>query len=392
MSSNRTIAHVDMDAFFAQVEKLDNPELEGKPVIVGGLGDRGVVSTASYEAREYGCHSAQPMAEARKRCPQAEFISPRSDRYEEISHVIKDILFEFTPKVQSISLDEAFLDVTGVMHRFDGKREVGQKLRQTIYEETELTCSVGIGPNKMLAKLASDECKPDGLHIVEPDERKQFLQDLSIEAMWGVGDKTAERMYSVGIETVGDLQEVPLGKLQDEFEHRAPVYKQRAEGVDPDPVIVHEPAKSISNETTFEEDLTDPGTIEDQLYRMTDKMASRAREKSMEGTTVTLKVRRGDFSSLTRSRTLDYATNSTDTIWPVVQDLFRNRFDLDERGVRLVGAGLSNLRDADVQRNLFEESDETDNPRKREEINEVVDELNEIFGDDTIGRGRDLRL
>jgi DNA polymerase-4 len=392
VTESRCVAHVDMDAFFAQVEKLDNPELEDKPVIVGGLGERGVVSTASYEAREYGCHSAQPMAEARERCPGAEFISPRGERYAEVSGRIKDILFQLTPTVESVSLDEAFLDITGVLHRYDGPTDFGQQLRDRILEETELTASVGVGPNKMIAKLASDRCKPDGLEVVDGDRRKRFLEPLPIDSMWGVGERTEERMRSLGIDTVGDLQSISLSTLQEEFDQRAPVYKQRAEGIDPDPVTVHEPAKSISNETTFEEDLTDPETIENQLYRMTDKMASRARGKSVEGTTVTIKLRRGDFSTLTRSRTLDYATNSTDTVWPVVRTLFRNHFELDDRGIRLVGAGLSNLREEDVQGDLFDEQEESDPTRRREDVNDVIDELKDSFGDDTIGRGRDLKL
>ncbi len=392
MPTGRTVAHLDMDAFFAQVEKRDNPELEDQPVIVGGLGDRGVVSTACYKARESGCHSAQPMAEARERCPQAEFIAPRSDRYEEVSRRIQEVLFEYTPTVQTISLDEAFMDISGVLHRFDSKKSFGKKLRGSIARKTNLTGSVGIGPNKMIAKLASDCCKPDGLRVVDPDHRKVFLSDLPVDAMWGIGEKTTKRMESLGIKTISDLQDISLSKLQSEFNQRAPVYKQRAKGVDPDPVVVHEPAKSISNETTFEKDITDPEAILDQLYRMTDKMASRARNKSVEGPTVTMKIRRGDFSTITRSRTLDFATNSTDTIWSVIKELFEEHFEMDERGIRLVGAGLSNLQEEDVQRNLFEESEEDETRQQREEINEVVDELNDTFGENTVGRGRDLRL
>jgi len=390
--TERTVAHLDMDAFFARVEKLDHPGLRGKPVIVGGLGKRGVVSTACYRAREYRVHSAQPMAEARERCPQAEFRSPRGERYREVSRQIKTILFEFTPAVETISLDEAFMDITGVLHRYRNCEDFARQLRNEINSRTQLTCSVGIGPNKMISKLASEQCKPDGLLVVDPGSRKSFLQDLPIEAMWGIGDRRAERMASEGIDTIGDLQEIPLAQLQQEFGARAAVYKQRAEGIDPDPVTVHEPAKSISNETTFERDLTDPEQLENQLYHMTDKMARRARKKEVEGSVVTVKLRRGDFSTLTRSRTLDYATNKTDTIWPVVRVLFRDHVELDDRGFRLVGAGISNLRPEDQQTQLFQNTNSPSDHARREQVNQVLDELSETYDDITIGRARDLNL
>ena len=389
---DRTIAHLDMDAFFARVEKRDHPELRGKPVIVGGLGPRGVVSTACYQAREYGVHSAQPMEEARERCPHAEFRAPRGERYRTVSEQIRTILFEFTPTVETVSLDEAFLDISGVLHRYQDREDFARRLRNEIHRRTQLTCSVGIGPNKMISKLASEHCKPDGMHVVDPDSRKAFLRELPVEAMWGIGDRTKERMDQVGIGTVGDLQDISLSELQKEFGVRAAVYKQRAQGIDPDPVTVHEPAKSIRNETTFPRDLTDPEQLKNELYRMTDKMAGRARNKTVEGTTVTMKLRRGDFSTLTRSRTLDYATNKTDTIWPVVRDLFRDHVELDERGIRLVGAGLSNLRPENQQQQLFQNSDSPSDHDRRERLNQVLDELNQNYHDITIGRGRDLNL
>ncbi len=384
MDDPRTVVHVDMDAFFAQVEVNDNPDLEGRPVIVGGTGKRGVVSTASYEAREYGVHSAMPMSEARRLCPEAHVLPLRGERYRDISRRIKDVLRSITPHVQSVSLDEAFLDVTGSLHRYESKRHLGQNLRNRVFEETELTCSVGVGPNKMIAKLASEACKPDGLLRVPDEEKVGFLRDLPVESMWGVGPSTRIKMNRLGIETVGDLQEIELGRLQSEFDHRAAVLRRRAHGVDPSPVKTEEETKSISNETTFPRDLTDREELENRMYPLAAKVGRRLRENNLVARTVKIKVRRGDFTTLTRRSTRGEPGSTTERIWESARRLLRE-VELDARGVRLLGVGAENLRRGGEQRDLFEDS----RVKRRETINRIVDDINDEFGEGTLTRGRD---
>lgn len=383
----RTILHLDMDAFFAQVEMNDNPELEGKPVIVGGLGPRGVVSTASYEAREYGVHSAMPMVEARRLCPDAEFLSPRGERYSEIARTVRHILQTYTPDIQPVSLDEAFLDITGTLHKYGSPESLGQQLREDVRNATNLTCSVGIGPNKMIAKLASEQAKPDGLLHVPREKRESFLRPLPIDAIWGVGPRTKERMQEAGYETIGDLQDASLMELEEHFGEWAIVYKKRSRGEDRDPVKTRQQAKSISNETTFSEDIEDPEHLEQVLYRLAARVGRRLREKQLLSRTVKIKVRRGDFTTLTRRRTLPEHTDLTENIWQRARDLFRQQIELDDRGIRLLGVGVANLQEKGVQPDLFEDEEQS----RRSDVNQLMDEINEEYGQGTITRGVQLR-
>ncbi|MGM0381651.1 MAG: DNA polymerase IV [bacterium] len=386
MVAQRTIMHVDMDAFFARVEKIDNPEIADKPVIVGGLSDRGVVSTACYQAREYGIGSAMPMTEARRLCPEGEFLPVRGERYRQVSEKIFDILRSYTPKVETVSLDEAFMDISGVLGRYDSPRQPGGEIKNEIRNQTGLTCSVGIGPNKMIAKLASEENKPDGLLEVKEEEKGDFLEDIDIRSMWGVGKKTYQKIKQFEIETIGDLQECPLPELREELGDRAYVLKKRARGEDDSPVVTESETKSVSNETTFSEDLTDSKVLKKKLFQLTEKVSRRLREKELEGRTVTVKIRRGDYTTFTRSHTIKRPTSVTEKIWKVVNFLFDTEYEPDSRGVRLLGVGVENLQEKGQQEELFVDPEE----ENQKELNRLIDDLNSEYGDGTIKRGRHL--
>jgi len=382
----RTVLHADMDAFFARVEKLDRPELEGRPVIVGGLGKRGVVSTACYRAREFGVHSAMPMEEARRLCPGASFLSPRGDRYREIAERVRVLFRSFTPVVQPVSLDEAYLDVTGVLHRHDSPRALGESLRGRIRKETGLRASVGIAPARMVAKIASDRAKPDGLRVVDSSTVREFLADLPVGEMPGIGPRAEERFHAAGYETLGDLQRASPDELYDAFGERAVIYRRRAEGHDDSPVSTEDPAKSISHERTFERDLTRRERLEDELFELVEKVAARLRDGGREARTVFLKLRRGDFTTINRQTTAAAFFTGTGRIWRAARELLRNRVELDDRGVRLLGVGVRGLRSAGVQGELFED----DRDRRFERADRLMDRINEQFGPGTLEHAREL--
>ena len=275
---SRWILHVDMDAFYASVEQLDDPSLKGKPVIVGGLGPRGVVATASYEARAFGVHSAMPMAKARKLCPHGVFIAPRFERYQELATKIQGILSEYTPLVEPVSLDEAFLDLTGTEGLHGPPERVARELHARIPQELGLTCSVGLAQNKLLAKLASDSAKPGGLLIVKPEDVQGFLDPLPVDRLWGIGPKTARRLAAKGVCTVADLRAVDVSLLTSWFGPRTGAHLWRlARGLDDSPVAAEREAKSISQEITYPEDLYDPEEIRGQVRALALKVAGRLR-------------------------------------------------------------------------------------------------------------------
>ncbi|MCD6129226.1 DNA polymerase IV, partial [Candidatus Bipolaricaulota bacterium] len=307
----RWILHVDMDAFFASVEQLDNPSLKGKPVIVGGLGPRGVVATASYEARTYGVHSAMPMAKARRLCPKGVFLAPRFSRYEEISGRIQAILREYTPLVEPISLDEAFLDLTGTERLHGPPERVAREIHARIPKEVGLTCSVGLGPNKLLAKLASDSAKPGGLRIVNPEDVLGFLSPLPVDRLWGIGPKTARRLAGLGIRTVGDLRGVDVALLSSWFGPKTGVHLWRlARGMDDSPVVPVREAKSLSQEITYPEDLYDQEVIQNEVRRLAALVAERLRGERLLARVVRLKVRWEDFVTNTRQLRLPEPTDN----------------------------------------------------------------------------------
>ena len=393
----RWIIHVDMDAFYAAIEQLDKPELRGKPVIVGGLGPRGVVSTASYEARRYGVHSAMPMARARKLCPHAVFLPPRFTRYREVSEQVLKILLHYTPLVEPLSLDEAFLDVSNVQELFGRAEEIARRIKREIRQKTGLTCSVGVAPNKFLAKLASDLKKPDGLVVVRHGEVLSFLEGLPVTRIWGVGEATAQRLQGMGIKTIGELRRVPLERLLREFGRFGWTLHRLARGRDDRPVVpFHEP-KSLGHEETFAEDLRDPAELEGVLFRLVETTAERLRKLGYRGRTVQLKLRTPDFTTHTRATTLATPTDQTATLWEAAQALLKaflsEQRERDFLGLRLLGFRVSGLVRGPglkgAQLPLFPEPGSAAE-RKQAELERVIDELRRRFGPDALKWGRAL--
>ena len=320
----RWIMHVDMDAFFASVEQRDHEEYRGKPVIVGGLSSRGVVATASYEARRFGVHSAMPMAAAKKRCPQGIFVPGSHAHYREVSAQIFAIFARFSPLVEALSIDEAFLDITGMGQLAASPREYAQRIKRAIREETGLVASVGIAPNKFLAKLASDLQKPDGLVIIAPDRVREILWPLPIRRLWGVGKKTAEKLQNMGCETIGQIAQAEPLSLRKTFGPKlAAQLTALAHGQDDRKVEPLRDAKSIGKEITFPEDLRSLEQAEHELLELAEKVGWRLRIAGVQARTVQLKVRLGDFTTYTRSRTLPEATCYDEVLYATAKALLR---------------------------------------------------------------------
>ena len=336
------ILHCDMDAFYASVEERDRPELVGKPVIVGGSAEkRGVVSAANYIARRYGVHSAMPAATARRLCPHGVYLHPRISYYAEVSRQIREIFERFTPLVEPLSLDEAFLDVTGSEQLFGSVGEIGRKIKETIRKEIGLVVSVGVATNKFLAKIASDIKKPDGFMVVEPGQVQEFLDPLPVERLWGVGKQGSKVFQRLGIRTIGQLRQWPIDALKSRFGSQGEHLWQLAHGIDNDPVVPEREAKSISHETTFEHDIDDLEVLQAWLVDLTEQVAWRIRRQGLRGRTVHLKVRFADFSLITRSQTLPNPTNITDELWQAADEMLRNRLPSGHLPVRLIGMGVS---------------------------------------------------
>lgn len=379
----RRIIHVDMDAFYAAVEQIDCPDLAGKPVIVGGDLRRGVVSSASYEARSFGVKSAMPMAQAVKLCPNAIVIKPHMRRYKEVSEKIFEILLSFTPLVEPLSLDEAFLDVTGSEKLFGPAEQIAQQIKARIKNELGLSCSIGIAPNKFLAKLASDLKKPDGFVVVREDEIEKFLKDLPVSKLWGVGKATEQKLQQMGISTIGALRELTHVELIKRFGKMGSHLYALARGIDERPVVPERKAKSISRETTFLEDIYDPETLKGMLFELTEEVAAELREEDLLARTVQIKIRFADFKTITRSSSFKQVTNVTELLWREAEKLFDEKVDLHRRGVRLVGVGVSNLTRAEAQLPLFKEQKQA----RLEKLDKTVDELRKKFGEKIIERG-----
>ncbi len=377
----RRIVHVDMDAFFAAIEQRDNPALRGKPVIIGadpkGGRGRGVVSTCSYEARKFGVRSAMPISEAWRRCPQGVYVHPDFHKYEKASGQIREIFFEFTPDVEQVSIDEAFLDITHSAHLFGGPLETCRRIKARVKEVTGLTCSVGLAPTKMAAKIASDLKKPDGLVEVRPEGLKAFLAPLDISKLWGLGPKTAEALRARGINTVGELAAAGPGELGG---HGADLIAL-AQGVDPREVREDSETKSVGNEVTFEKDTADEREIKGSLLALADKVSSRLREAGLKGRTVTLKLRLEGFETYTRARTLTLSTNYTDVIAREIMELY-SAFQKGRKKVRLLGVKVSGLMPAGEKESLFEEEGDA----RREKAHKAIEKIREKFGHSAIYR------
>lgn len=380
------IMHIDMDAFFAAVEQLDNPELRGKAVIVGGVGldNRGVVSTASYEARKYGVHSAMPIVEARRLCPNGIYLPGRHQRYSEMSRKIFDIFHEYTPLVEVISIDEAFLDITGCHRLFGDSIAIGKKIKKEIQEKLGLTASVGLANNKFLAKLASGMDKPDGFFIINEDCVDEILEPLSVNKIWGVGKKTEEILKRRGIDKIAHLKKLSLNELEAILGKLGIQLYYLSRGIDNRSVEVGSDIKSISHEETFHEDISDRNQILSCLLRMSSKVSRRLRQHDFEGNTIFIKVRYGDFTTYTRRLTIFSATNDTDEIYKTGLRLLE-REDLLKEPVRLLGIGVSNIsKESRKQLSLF--SDKI----KEDKLSKTIDGLKDKFGNKSIIRARNL--
>ena len=381
----KTIVHLDMDAFYPAVEVLDNPALKGKPVIVGGTPKRGVVSSASYEARKFGVHSAQPIATAVCLCPDGIFLPVRMNRYKEVSEQVFEIFFRFTPLVEPLSIDEAFLDVTGSINLFGDPVEIAKKIKKTVVKETGLTISAGVAPSKFVAKIASDMDKPDGLTVVRPDRVRQFLDPLPIKKMWGVGKVTQEALDRLNVRTFYDLTRVPLKLLERRFGKHGLNMHLLSMGIDDRAVVPDHDVKSIGHEETFSHDILDIGEAKKELLSLADKVARRMRKKETTGRTITLKVKYDDFVQITRSATLPKPTNDGPEIYSTICSLLQ-KADVGKRPVRLLGISLSKLRfpASENQLDLF---DQNGSSQKRKNLNLALDSVYEKHGDNSIGPG-----
>jgi DNA polymerase-4 len=339
----RTILHVDMDAFYASVEEHDRPELRGKPLIVGGIDGRGVVAAASYAVRRFGVRSAMPMREALRRCPEAICVRPRMSRYKEVSAQVFDIFHEFTPLVEGLSLDEAFLDVTASLRLKGDGETIATEIRRRIHAATGLTASIGISPNKLLAKIASDLKKPDGMCRLGPDNLFPTLDALPIQKLFGVGDKSLPAVQAAGIRTFGDLRLADDATVWRAFGKHGQAMRALAAGIDERPVVPDREEKSISAEETFRVDIREAAELERQLGQLADRTASRLRAQRLAAGTVSVKIRRRDFTTYTRQRGVP-STQETAVISAVAQDLLREWLRLQPGAeVRLLGVGVGDL-------------------------------------------------
>ncbi len=377
-----TILHVDLDAFFAAVEQRDRPELRGKPVVVGvgGPDDRGVVSAASYEARRYGIHSALPLRTAARLCPDAVFVPVDGRKYGAVSRQVMTILRRFTPAVEQVSIDEAFLDVAGSEALHGSPLEIARSIKTAVKGELDLVVSVGVATTKLVAKVASDLDKPDGLVAVTPGSEADFLAPLPISRLWGVGEKTAAALSDFGVRTIGDLAALPDDLLARRFGKQGPQLAQRARGVDPSPVSGSDPARSVSHEHTFDIDTADPEVLERTLLALSEGVAGRLRAGGVKARTIAVKVRDSSFTTVSRQRTLQEPTDQTEVIFAAARDLARPQL----RGirVRLLGVGASHLGDGE-QMSLFSAEDE-----RRRRATEAADAIRRRYGSKAIRRAR----
>ncbi len=392
-AEERTILHVDMDAFYASVELVRRPELRGKPVVVGGTGRRGVVAAASYEARSYGIFSAMPSAQAQRLCPDAIFLAGDHGLYAEISERVMAVFRDVTPLVEPLSLDEAFLDVTGARRLHGDGPRIARHIRSAIWDNEGLTCSVGIAPNKFLAKLASEQAKPTasrsgpvfgrGIFQVHPGEETSFLHPLPVRALWGVGKATGSRLSGMGVETVGDLAALPVSTLTASLGSSTGAHLHAlANAVDDRPVEAGREAKSISHEETFAHDLSDLNTIDVELVRQCDAVAQRLRDSELAARTATLKVRFGDFTTITRRVTADGPFTSSTELLRHARALMAT---IDPgQGVRLLGVGVSGL-GVDPGEQLSLDLDASGEDPAAVRTDDLLDEVRARFGNDAIG-------
>jgi DNA polymerase-4 len=386
---SKHIIHLDMDAFYPSVEILDNPSFKGKPVIVGGSKERGVVSSASYEARKFGVHSAQPIAKAKRLCPHGIFLPVRMLRYQEVSQQAFEIFHRFTPLVEPLSIDEAFLDVTGSIRLFGQPGNIAKKIKQTIFAETGLTISAGVAPSKFVAKIASDMDKPDGLTIVNPDGVAAFLDPLPVKKMWGVGKVTQHILSRLNIHTFKDLRQTPVEILEKKFGKQGAKIHQLAMGIDERDVIPEHDVKSVGHEQTYLHDIISLDVAQKELLALGNKVAGRMRHKGLKGRTITLKIKYFDFVQITRSATLPESTDDGSQIYSVACRLLE-KTRATKKPIRLLGVSLSHLSflGSGTQLSLF---DQDSSSQKRQRMNIVLDSLYKKYGDKSVVPGTLLK-
>lgn len=384
VSEQRTIFHADLDAFYVAVERVLDPSLIGKPVVVGGLGPRGVVATASYEARRFGVHSAQPMAVARRRCPQAVFMRGNREKYSEFSKRFFGILNDFSPVVAGVSIDEAYLDMTGTERLFGPPRQAAEEIRRRTRDEIGIAVSIGIGPSKLVAKMASEDAKPDGVFVVLPGEVEAFMAAKPVRALPGIGPKSAEALATLRIETLGQLSQHPVGPVRRALGPNIAGWLQlRARGVDSSPVKTRAKSKSISAETTFSEDLASPEEMADVLRRLAEQVGRRLRRSGMHARNIGLKLRYPDFATVTRQTTLQQAADGDDVISTTAQQLLKKTLRERSDAVRLLGVSVSGLGEPAAQLSLLDDGAQ----QKDSAISGAVDAVRGRFGEDAVRRG-----
>ena len=383
-TGERTILHADLDAFFAAVEQRDDPSLRGKPVVVGGGGpnDRGVVSTASYEARRFGIRSAMPLRTAAALCPDAIFVPVNGRKYSAVSKQVMEILRRFSPQVEQLSIDEAFIDLTGTEGLFGSGEEAARQLKQAVRGETELTVSVGVASNRLVAKIASDLRKPDGLVVVPRGEEQAFLAPLAIERLWGVGASTRKVLRDYGVATIGDLAALPEELLVRRFGAHGADLALRAQGVGETLVGDHAAAKSVSQEHTFDIDTSDWEILEQTLLALSEGVARRLRATEVRASTIAVKIRDSSFATITRQRTLSRPTDMGDVIWRTALELTRR--EVRGQRIRLLGVAASGL-GGEQQLGLFDAAEDGD---RRRRATEAADAVREKFGSPAIRRAR----
>ncbi|PRP96443.1 DNA polymerase IV [Enhygromyxa salina] len=395
MSPPRRIAHIDMDAFFASVEIRDDPTLRGRPVLVGFAGKRGVVAAASYEARRFGCHSAQPMAIALRKCPHAAVVAPRHERYVEVSREVFEIFSRFTPVVEGLSIDEAFLDLAGTERLHGPPRAIAVAIREAVRRELNLTCSVGLATSKFIAKIASERDKPDGLTEVPPGHERAFLAPLAIRQLWGVGPKTAQALQRLGVRTVGEIAQLGAATLEQELGEHGLHLHRLSLGLDDREVTPGRERKQISHENTFEIDLTTRAEIEEWLLRQATRVGDRLAAKQLRGRKVQIKLRDTAFTTWTRQCTLERPSAQTKAIFEAARGLL-DKLDaeglLRGRRFRLTGLGVSELVDAHeaaparqlelvgLDGGLGGAEPVDDGARKAEAVQDVLSEVRRRFG------------
>ena len=386
--SQRTIMHIDLDAFFVSVEQASNPELRGKPVVVGGKpGSRGVVATASYEARAFGLHSAMPISTAASLCPQAIFIEGNYNHYTDVSKKFMAILVDFSPFLEPMGLDEAYIDVTGFESLHGTIRQMALKIKQRVKDELGIVASIGIATCKVVAKVASDESKPDGLIEGPPGGEAAFLSHLAIRKLPGVGKKTEQVLIGLGIRTIGQLAKMPLPALKNRFGQFGDMLHRHANGIDNSPVTLVEETKSISRETTFEADTRDMVFLRATLRYQSEKVGADLRKLGKQAKCISIKVRYADFTTITRQMTLAQPTNVDQTIFQIGNDLLQHAVIGERQALRLIGIGVSNLSEPGMQLSMMNNTE-----KRLEQLNRAVDRIRDKYGFAAIQTGDTSKL